>query len=159
MQDAIWLLQKKMLLMLGKIEGKKRRGWQTMRWLDHITDSMDMSLSKFQVTVKDREPWSAAVHGFAKGRTVLSSWTTTTTESSACRWTTFGLSIYNSTQNWHYLLRQHQIPQVKGSVLSDCLSLLPSEAISSPGCYLYFGVTGCKSEVHKTPFLCSVTSL
>ena len=62
-----------MLLMLGKFEGKKRRVWQTMRWLDHITDSMDMSLSKLQVTVKDREPWSAVVHGFAKGRTVLSS--------------------------------------------------------------------------------------
>ena len=62
-----------MPLMLGKIEGKRRRQWQRMRWLDHITDSMDMSLSKLQVTVKDREPWSAAVRGFAKGRTVLSS--------------------------------------------------------------------------------------
>ena len=60
-------------LMLGKTEGRRRRGWQRMRWLDGITDLMDMSLSTLQVM--DREAWHSAGHGFAKSQTQLSNWT------------------------------------------------------------------------------------
>ena len=86
-------------LMLGKIEGRRRRGRQRMRWLDGITDLMDMSLGRLQELVMDREAWHAAVHGVTKSQTWLSDWT-------KLNWTALRNDPSIILQNWNHCLQK-----------------------------------------------------
>ena len=88
-------------LMLGKIEGRRRKGWWKIRWLNGIIDSMDMSLSNLQEIVKDMEAWHAAVHGVTKSQTWLSRWTTMWLFS---LWWKFK-SFICLTENWSWIFK------------------------------------------------------
>ena len=121
-------------LMLGKTEGKRRRGWQRMRWLDGITDSMDVRFSKFCQTVKQREAQSAAVHQVAKSWTWLSNWTTSD-----------GVHFLWYFMFWYYICEMHvylTLPTYLGSDKSrvKCLVVTCGSRVQTNHCSDYTNI-------------------
>ena len=125
-------------LMLGKIEGRRRRGEQRRRWLDGITDSMDMSFSKLWEMVKDREAWRAAFHGVTNSWTRLSDWTTTILLSIP-----FPMAIYSSRVFYHIgslycaVLRMCQEKYSERWVLNSCIIIHLVDLSSVNYCLLF----------------------
>ena len=119
-------------LMLGKTEGRRRRGWQRMRWLDGITDSMDMSLSKLRVIVMAREAYHAIVHMAAKSQTRFSDWTTRRTINIHEQSSTEGILGHTRVLQLHPTARDQDRLHWKAKKSSYTLSALPLPQVSPP---------------------------